>query len=41
MEWTAISAFAVVVICFAIGDMIAIKTKGIISSFILGFFTKA
>ena len=34
MEWTAISAFAVVVICFAIGDMIAIKTKGIISSFI-------
>lgn len=34
MTWTPISAFAVVVICFAIGDIIAIKTKGLISSFI-------
>lgn len=34
MTWTPISAFAIVVICFAIGDIIAIKTKGIVSSFI-------
>lgn len=34
MTWTPIMAFAVVVIFFAIGDIIAIKTKGLISSFI-------
>ncbi|MCI8511082.1 MAG: hypothetical protein HFE83_03690 [Lachnospiraceae bacterium] len=34
MTWTPITAFAVVVLCFAIGDIIAIKTKGLISSFI-------
>ncbi|MCI8453977.1 MAG: hypothetical protein HFE84_05115 [Lachnospiraceae bacterium] len=34
MTWTPITAFAVVVLCFAIGDILAIKTKGLISSFI-------
>ena len=34
MTWTPIMAFAAVVICFAIGDIIALKTKGLVSSFI-------
>lgn len=34
MSWTPITAFAVVVIFFAIGDIIAIKTKGLVSSFL-------
>ena len=38
MNWTPIMAFAVTVLCFAIGDMIAIKTKGLVSSFIFTIF---
>ena len=34
MSWTPITAFAVVVIFFAIGDIIAIKTRGLVSSFL-------
>jgi len=34
MSWNAIMAFAVVVLSFGIGDIIAIKTKGYVSSFI-------
>ena len=34
MSFTPISAFAVVVLCFAIGEVISYKTKGYVSSFI-------
>lgn len=38
MTLTPIMAFAIVVVCFAIGDIIAIKTKGLVSSFIFTIF---
>ena len=35
MSWTPIAAFAVILVIFALGDIISLKTKGIISAMIV------